>query len=539
MNKFVTLFATTLLLGINYSASAVVGQGYPEQCVDTQSNPINTYWEVCIDPNDDADKGRNKTKPVISYMKVWDEILQRWVRLRGSLTGGMAVFITGPLGSRPHAESVSIAPPTDARFQVSDDANPNTVANPIWTQLSQDGANAVDATHPLPMSKDLSANAVSNPMWFQISQDGANAVDATHPLPISDDLSANAVSNPMWFQISQDGANAVDATHPLPISDDLSANAINNPMYFQISQDGATAVGAANPLPISQDMAANAINNPIYTQLSQDGTNAVDATHPLPISDDMSANAVNNPLWFQISQDGATAVGAANPLPISSTMAANTLANTIKVELSDGAAAFLDNTASPGYIRTQDGDSTVLQDVLDTSADGISTALNSEMSFCVGGSFNGATIDMDRNSATKAKMVNVENHPAAFDEANAWVSNRKAETAVNAPAKESTATSGGASATTVMASRYVLNDVNFCMYYKNAGANALTDAGIEISPDNTLWIPLTWTSCDSLAAGSGCVYCVTGNAYAYVRGRATAAAGSETTIEAFYTSNKG
>jgi hypothetical protein len=197
----------------------------------------------------------------------------------------------------------------------------------------------------------------------------------------------------------------------------------------------------------------------------------------------------------------------------------------------------LDNTASPGYVRTQDGDSTVLQDVIDTAADGISTALNPEMSYCIGGLFNGATIDMARNSATKAAMVNIENHPAAFNEADANVAVKKVDTLGYNPAADSVATAGGV-ATTIMGGRYVLTDVNYSLYFVNTGANPLVDAIIESSPNNVNWAPLTWTTCDALAAGASCVYSVTGNSSVYIRARATAVGGSETTISAYYSTNK-
>jgi hypothetical protein len=303
--------------------------------------------------------------------------------------GGLAVDIVGPLGTQAEATSVATTPPTDAYYMVSRTAAANAVTNPLWFQISQDGTNAVDATHPIPISDDLAANAVTNPIFIQVSQDGTNAVDATHPIPISDDLNANAVTNPIFTQLSQDGTNAVDATHPvytqisqdgtnlvdathpLPVSDDLSANAINNPMFMQISQDGTNPVQTANPLPVSATTAANTVTNPlfsqvsatnaanlvtnpIFTQISVDGTNAMGAANPLVVSDDTAANTIANPMYFQISADGTNPMSAANPLQVSATAAANLVTNPIFTQVSATNAANL--VTNPIFTQlSQDG----------------------------------------------------------------------------------------------------------------------------------------------------------------------------------------
>jgi hypothetical protein len=175
---------------------------------------------------------------------------------------------------------------------------------------------------------------------------------------------------------------------------------------------------------------------------------------------------------------------------------------------------------------------------VNTIADGMSTGTDALVTAATMMLYNGATLDMARSSATGGLMVNIENHPIAFDEANGWVNSKKTEIGTTTPAKTTTATAGGATATVVFASREIINEPNWCIYYSNVGANHLTDAAVQASPDNVIWITLFWTECDTLIDGSACIYCTTGSAYRYIRGTATAAVASETTIDAWFTANK-
>jgi len=120
-----------------------------------------------------------------------------WDMIR-CVAGVLSMAITSPLGSQAEATSVAVAPPTDAYFMISRDTLANAADNPIAVQLSQDGTNAVDATHPVPMSATMAANTLANPMFFQISADGTNAMDATHPLVISATAAANATANRIY-----------------------------------------------------------------------------------------------------------------------------------------------------------------------------------------------------------------------------------------------------------------------------------------------------------------------------------------------------
>lgn len=84
---------------------------------------------------------------------------------------------------------------------------------------------------------------------------------------------------------------------------------------------------------------------------------------------------------------------------------------------------------------------------------------------------------------------------------------------------------------------------NWCITLRNAGGaggGPMTDVDVQVSPDGTNWVSLTWTSCDAITSGSLCTYCVSGSSYRHVRARATAAAApNNTTVDAWLTANRG
>jgi hypothetical protein len=89
----------------------------------------------------------------------------------------------------------------------------------------------------------------------------------------------------------------------------------------------------------------------------------------------------------------------------------------------------------------------------------------------------------------------------------------------------------------ILASKKILHDVNFCLYFENSGGNALTDLDVQVSPDGSHWHSVTFTECDSLGTSTMCTYCVDGNAYGYIKARASS--GASTTVSVWYTSNRG
>jgi hypothetical protein len=186
----------------------------------------------------------------------------------------------------------------------------------------------------------------------------------------------NATSNALDINIAGQTLTAV------VISATSAANTLANPIFTQISQDGTNAVATAYPLPISATVAQNTVTNPIFTQVS--ATNA--------------ANLVSNPIWAQISVDGTNAMSGSNPLVVSKDTSANAANNAIFFQMSDGTNAMFDNTSYPGYIRNQDGDSTVLTDVVDAGSDNMANTLNGPVSHCWQYGWDGSA--WDRVTAT-------------------------------------------------------------------------------------------------------------------------------------------
>lgn len=178
--------------------------------------------------------------------------------------------------------------------------------------------------------------------------------------------------------------------------------------------------------------------------------------------------------------------------------------------------------------------------VIDSQADGQASTLNGMVTSSINYAYNGTTFDMMRVGASnELQTTDIATRPGE-DAANDWRKVKKEQTGVYTPAATTgTAVTAGTSPVIVLAAIEVLADVNWCVYLKNTdgGADAFTDAFIDTSPNNSDWVTLTWTECDSLAAGATCVYCVSNNAYRYIRARVSSAA--DLTVSAWYVSNKG
>lgn len=177
--------------------------------------------------------------------------------------------------------------------------------------------------------------------------------------------------------------------------------------------------------------------------------------------------------------------------------------------------------------------------MLETLTDGITIADALET---VAGMYlwNGASWDRALNGATGELLsTDVATRPGE-DAGNDWRKIKKESIGTYSPAKE-TVTNIGAAATIVIASKEILGYPNCCFYLENDdGADAFTDADLQVSPDNTSWISLNWIDCDSLAAGSACVVCLDSQAHRYARVRVTGAAGpSLSSVDGWITCNRG
>jgi hypothetical protein len=195
-------------------------------------------------------------------------------------------------------------------------------------------------------------------------------------------------------------------------------------------------------------------------------------------------------------------------------------------------------TAAPAYCRQQDQDSTTAADVLTAIASGTAKTENALMVAAALMLDNGATLDPALATASGGLQVGVESWPVAYDDGNAWVDTRKKAIKTLATPKQTSATDGGGTATTVIDSLEILGYPNCTFYVDNIDAgHDLTDADIQVSPDNSVWISLTWTACDSLGFGNACVYQLTNSSYRYARVQVTDDSANVVDIDAWVTCN--
>jgi hypothetical protein len=179
--------------------------------------------------------------------------------------------------------------------------------------------------------------------------------------------------------------------------------------------------------------------------------------------------------------------------------------------------------------------------LLATYADNLALTLNGLMTASVIYGYDGAQLDMARVDALGGLITGRDWAVAGEDAGSDWTKIKKEQVGVVTPAVEGP-TAVDNTIDVVCTSREILSDVNWCMWFKNMGGgagSALIDAIVEVSPDGLSWVSLTWTTCDALATPNTCVYCVTGNAYRYMRGSAQTGPANSTTIDCWYTANKG
>lgn len=141
--------------------------------------------------------------------------------------------------------------------------------------------------------------------------------------------------------------------------------------------------------------------------------------------------------------------------------------------------------------------------------------------------------------ATGSDKVEVTNWPNSYDESNAQEDVNKKNTQAVTPNKQSE-TGIGTASVDIFDAREVIRDVNFCITVENTdGADPMVDIDILQRADSGgVWVDLGWDVCDTLAAGVACVYCVSGNAYRYIKVTGNAADGNEASTDVWYTANK-
>jgi hypothetical protein len=288
--------------------------------------------------------------------------------------------------------------------------------------------------------------------------------------------------------------------------------------------NGTAANAQATPLfsAVSKDTSINSVTNPIWLELTN-GTAANAQATPLfsAVSKDTSINSVTNPIWLELT-NGTAANAQATPLfsAVSKDTSANALANPIYCQLSDGANAFMTTTSYPGYGRMQDGDSTVLADVLDAFADGMATTVNGLATASVMMLYNGATLDMARSGPNKEVLTYINNWPALFDIANNRANVYKVGSKEYNPPSEGPI-AVNAVAAEILAAKQIINYPNVCLWVKNVGGGnggPFTDVDVQVSPDNSNWVSLGSSgTCDGLTISNICQFCLTAHANNWVR----------------------
>jgi len=199
-------------------------------------------------------------------------------------------------------------------------------------------------------------------------------------------------------------------------------------------------------------------------------------------------------------------------------------------------------TTTPGYARLQDGDSTVLGDVLDAVADNLALTLNWTATASVLLGYDGSTLDMLRVGASGELQVTDVATRAGEDAGNDWRKVKKEETAVYNPAVTAGTAVDDSADDVVCASTYVLNLPNWSVFVKNAGGgngDALSDVDVQISYDGTNWSSETSTACDTLTSGNSArCYKGANESAAYVQVIATCGGGDDTTVDCVIQGNK-
>jgi hypothetical protein len=171
-------------------------------------------------------------------------------------------------------------------------------------------------------------------------------------------------------------------------------------------------------------------------------------------------------------------------------------------------------------------------------ADGMNTDAPRVKVAAVAYGYNGATLDMVRVGASKEFHMTDIATRAGEDAANDRRKMGKYYSEGHSPAKTTTATVGTAEEE-VLASTEILNWPNVTLYLHNTdGADPFTDAAVYVSPDGVLWIPLTWTSCDTAGYGTGCSFELSGQSYRYIKAGVAAADANPVSVDAWLTANR-
>ena len=298
---------------------------------------------------------------------------------------------------------------------------------------------------------------------------------------------------------------------------------------------------------------ATTISGPLGTRAAAESVSTAPPTDArYQVSKDANSNASTNPIFTQLTDgadlsnivtDAATQAAGLNGLvTLNLGMMHDTVGDVWQRIHAHAAGDALSATQMGldvlGYTLFYDGtDYRRWQGI--TAANGLTLPVAPWTNTVIYG-YNGATLDMAKLGAVGELLVtDVATRPGE-DAGNDWRKTKKEAIAVYTPAP-TTGTAVAAAAVEVLGSKEIMGYPNVCIWLKNAGGGGggpLTDANIQVSPDETLWVSITSTVCDAITSGIGCVQCLEGSAYRYVRVYATAAApANDTTVDAWLTAN--
>lgn len=394
----------------------------------------------------------------------------------------------------------------------------------------------------LKVSATAAANTLGNPLFFQISQDGTNPVDATHPLPVSKNMAANADGNRIWVKSDLDkvdgtatnvnGGNRDAGTQTVAIADDDNVSTKLTDLDLKVTVEDL-------------DTAAPVDNKQAVVAMLPSATGAT-----LP---DVGAGNVGGgtPRMTLAADDPAVA----NLTDIEGLLTSDNDAK----ELAD----YYDSTSQLPPLYVDDATLTLdnepmadvmaaifelLEDVrLIASGDGMAYTEDGLKVEAVMYLDNGATLDMAKVGATGGIQSETVNWPNSYDSGNGTQHMTIKDRKPVQPGKQGPtavdAAGGGVVGDVVFSSRAILTDNRWCVYIVNVGGgtgDALSDAILLTSPTGAAgeWENMSWTKCDTLTnSGFSCSYC-SDTARAYIQVEALCGAGDDTTVSAWYRARK-
>jgi hypothetical protein len=195
------------------------------------------------------------------------------------------------------------------------------------------------------------------------------------------------------------------------------------------------------------------------------------------------------------------------------------------------------------YVQIVSEDGSLAPAINTAGADGAANTDDAMVVECRHMGWNGASwdrVEVDNNDYLKVIDASTR---AGEDTGNDWRKAQVTSLDENTTVEIEAANSIGAAAVDCFDPVDVSDIGSFCLYIQNTdGVDPMTDVDI-LTSDQDAWTPsveLVQTVCpDNLAAATMCVYCVSDNAYKWIKVSCTGAAGNETSSRISLVENKG